>query len=83
MGWNSLTERQKTLDRAIEQCEITLENTALCLRRVITAIGATPSEEQFVRSRIELRIHTVGLLNETDSFFANTDKMFEQFEKDD
>ena len=82
MSWNSLTDRQKLLDRAIEQCGVKLDNSDACLRRVISAIGASASEVSFVK-RIELRLRTTALLNKTDDFIANTEKMLNQFEKDD
>ena len=83
MSWNSLTDRQKLLDRAIEQCGVKLDNSDSCLRRVISAIGASASEASFVKQRIELRLRTAALLNKTDDFIANTEKMLDQFEKDD
>lgn len=83
MSWNSLTDRQRALDRAIEQCGIRLDNSESCLRRVMAAIGATASEAPFVKQRIELRLRTAALLESTDDFISNTEKMLEQFEKDD
>ena len=41
------------------------------------------SESSFVRQRIELRLRTAALLNQTDDFISNTEKMLDQFEKDD
>ncbi len=83
MSWNSLTDRQKSLDRAIEQCGIRLDNSDTCLRRVMAAIGASASDAAYVKQRIELRLSTVALLNQTDDFISNTEKMLDQFEKDD
>lgn len=83
MSWNSLTDRQKSLDRAIEQCGVKLNNSDACLRRVMNAIGASASEASFVKQRIELRLRTSALLNQTDKFIANTEEMLDQFEKDD
>ena len=83
MSWNSLTDRQKALDRAIEQCGVKLNNSDACLRRVMNAIGASASEASFVKQRIELRLRTSALLNQTDKFIANTEEMLDQFEKDD
>ena len=83
MSWNILTDRQKSLDRAIEQCGVTLDNSDACFRRVMNAIGASASESSFVRQRIELRLRTAALLNQTDDFISNTEKMLDQFEKDD
>ena len=83
MSWNCLTDRQKSLDRAIEQCGLKLDNSEACLRRVMSAIGASASEVSFVKQRIELRLRTASLLNKTDDFIANTEKMLDQFEKDD
>lgn len=83
MSWNSLTDRQKSLDRAIEQSGIKFDNSDTCLRRVMNAIGASVSEASFVKQRIELRLRTAALLNKTDEFITNTEKMLDQFEKDD
>jgi len=83
MSWNSLTERQKSLDRTIEQCGVKLDNSDACLHRVMSAIGASASETSYVKQRIELRLRTAALLNQTDDFISNTEKMLEQFEKDD
>ena len=83
MSWNSLTDRQKSLDRAIEQCGVKLDYSDTSLRRVMNAIGASASEATFVKQRIELRLRTAALLNKTDDFIANTEKMLDQFEKDD
>lgn len=83
MNWNSLTDRQKSLDRAIEQCGIKLDSSDTCLRKVMHAIGASASEASFVKQRIELRLRTVAVLNKTDDFISNTEKMLGQFEKDD
>jgi len=49
----------------------------------MNAIGASASESSFVRQRIELRLRTAALLNQTDDFISNTEKMLDQFEKDD
>ena len=83
MSWNILTDIQKSLDRAIEQCGVKLDNSDACFRRVMNAIGASASESSFVRQRIELRLRTAALLNQTDDFISNTEKMLDQFEKDD
>ena len=83
MSWNILTDRQKSLDRAIEQCGVKLDKSGACFRRVMNAIGASASESSFVRQRIELRLRTAALLNQTDDFISNTEKMLDQFEKDD
>lgn len=83
MSWDSLTDRQKSLDRAIEQCGIRLDNSDTCLRRVMTAIGASASDAAYVKQRIELRLRTAALLNQADDFISNTEKMLDQFEKDD
>lgn len=83
MSWNSLTDRQKSLDRAIEQCGVRLDNSDVCLRRVMAAIGAYASEATYVKQRIELRLRTADLLKRTDDFIANTERMLDQFKKDD
>lgn len=66
MSWNDLTEREKSLDRAIDASGIKLNNSWLCLKRLMRAIGADASEEEFVKSRIALRLRTKQLLEETD-----------------
>lgn len=83
MSWNSLTDRQKSLDRAIEQCDVKFDHSDACLRRVMKAIGASVSEASFVKQRIEIRLRTAALLSQTDDFIANTENMLERFEKDD
>ena len=45
----SLTERQESLDRAIELCGFKLDSSETCLRRVIETIGASASEISFVK----------------------------------
>ena len=82
MSWNSLTDRQKTLDKAVERCGVKLDNTEACLRNVMNAIGAKDDEAGFVRKRIEIRLRTAALLGNTDSFISNTERMLDQFEKD-
>ena len=78
-----MRDRQKGLERAIEQWGVKLDNSDACFRRVMNAIGASASESSFVRQRIELRLRTAALLNQTDDFISNTEKMLDQFEKDD
>jgi hypothetical protein len=36
-----------------------------------------------LRQRIELRLKTAALLDKTDAFISNTERMLHQFEKDD
>lgn len=83
MSWDSLTDRQKFLDRTIEQCGVKLDNSDTCLLREMNAIGASASESSFVRQRIEPRLRTTTLLNQTDNFIFTTEKMLDLFEKDD
>lgn len=83
MAWNDLTERQKQLDRAIEGCGVKLENSKSCLRKVMSKIGASGSEEAFVAQRIQLRLKTQALLGETDKFISDTEDMLDRFKKDD
>ncbi len=83
MSWNDLTERQKQLDRSIEQCGIQLDNSNSCLKKVMDAIGANSNEIDFVHERIALRIRTNQLLNSTDKFIEDTEQMLDRFEKDD
>ena len=83
MAWNDLTDRQKQLDRLIDNCGVQLDATNGCVEKVACAIGATSSELGFVQQRIELRLRTFALLDKTDAFISNTERMLDQFEKDD
>lgn len=83
MTWNSLTVRQKQLDRAIEECGVKLENSRSCLKKVMGRIGASASEEAFVAQRIQLRLRTQALLGDTDKFISDTEAMLDRFNKDD
>ena len=83
MSWNTLTERQKSLDRAIDASGIKLNSSDRCLRQVMRAIGASSSEENYVRGRIALRLRTEEILGKTDKFISDTDAMLDRFEKDD
>lgn len=47
MSWTNLTLRQKSLDRAFGKRRVALDNSDVCLCRVISIIGATASEAQF------------------------------------
>ena len=53
-----LTSRQQDLDRKIENGGIMLDSSNSCLKKVMRAIGATSGEEEYVRSRIALRLKT-------------------------
>jgi len=79
MAWNDLTEREKSLDHAIDASGIKLNNSWLCLKRLMKAIGADPSEEEFVKSRIALRLKTQQLLNESDSLIEEAMWMLNGF----
>lgn len=83
MSWNTLTERQKSLDRAIEASGIKLDSSERCLRQVMRTIGANSSEEAYVRERIALKLRTEELLSKTDKFISDTEAMLDRFEKDD
>lgn len=83
MTCSDLTDRQKQLDRLIDGCGVKLNATNDCVEKVTRAIGATSRELDFVRQRIELRLRTAALLDKTDSFISNTERMLDQFEKDD
>lgn len=83
MAWNDLTDRQKQLDRMIESCGIVLDATSDCVDKVAIAVGATSSEKEFVRQRIELRLRTAALLGQVDEFVSDTERILDQFEKDD
>ena len=83
MAWSNLTDRQKQLDRLIDGCGIKLNSTNSCVEKVARAIGATSSELGFVQQRIELRLKTAALLDKSDAFISNTERMLDQFEKDD
>lgn len=83
MTCSDLTDRQKQLDRLIDGCGVKLNATNDCVEKVTRAIGATSRELDFVRQRIELRLKTAALLDKTDAFISNTERMLDQFEKDD
>ena len=83
MACSDLTDRQKQLDRLIDGCGIELNSTNSCDENVARAIGATSSELGFVQQRIELRLKTAALLDKSDAFISNTERMLDQFEKDD
>ena len=83
MARSNLTDRQKQLDRLIDGCGIKLNPTNSCVEKVARAIGATSCELGFVQQRIELRLRTEALLDKTDAFISNTERMLDQFEKDD
>lgn len=82
MAWNDLTDRQKELDRAIESSGIKLDESRSCLRKVMSAIGASSSEEEYVRNRIQLRLRAEALLSETDNVIADTEKLLKHLEQD-
>lgn len=82
MTWNNLTVRQKRLDKLIDGCGVKFDATDGCVERVARAIGAASSEFDFVRQRIELRLRTAALLDKTDVFMSNTERVLDQFEKD-
>ena len=54
-----------------------------CLMKVMKAIVADASEEDFVKDRIALRLRTQQLLDDTDNFIDKTNKLLDEFEKDD
>ena len=83
MAWSNLTDRQKQLDRLIDGCGVKLDTTNSCVEYVARAIGATSSELGFVQQRIEQRLRTSALLDNTDVFISNTEQMLDKFEKDD
>ena len=83
MAWNDLTLREKQLDRLIDSCGAQLDATNGCVEKVARAIGATSSELGFVQQRIELRLKTAALLDKSYAFISNTERMLDQFEKDD
>ncbi len=83
MAWNDLTDRQKQLDRLINSCGVKLNATNGCVEKVVRANGATSRKLGYVRQRIELRLRTAALLDKTDTFISNTERMLDQFEKDD
>lgn len=82
MPWNNLTDRQKQLDRRIDGCGVKLDATSGCVEKVARAIGATRDEYAFVRERIGVRLRTAAVLGKTDDFISNTEKMLDEFEKD-
>ncbi|MBR1769034.1 MAG: hypothetical protein IJ748_01095 [Bacteroidales bacterium] len=83
MAWNDLTNRQKALDRAIDQCGVKLDLSEKCETKVMRLIGAREEERLFIRERIALRIRTNQLLDKTDRFISETEQMLDSFEKDD
>lgn len=83
MSWNALTERQKQLDRAIDASGVRLDSSDRCLRQIMRIIGASSSEESYVRERIALRLRTEALLGKTDKFISDTEAMLDRFERDD
>lgn len=50
MGWYDLTSRQQELDRKIGNSGIKLDSSSSCLKKVMRAIGASSSEEDYVKS---------------------------------
>lgn len=83
MKWNELTDRQKSLDKSIDRSGVKLDDSDSCLRRVMVAVGATASEASFIRQRIDLRLRTAALIEQTDEFINNTEQMLDRFEKED
>ena len=83
MGWYDLTSRQQELDRKKVISGIKLDSSSSCLKKVMRAIGASSSEEDYVSSRIALRLKTQALLDDTDDFINRTEKMLDDFKKDD
>lgn len=83
MAWNDLTDRQKFLDKAIGCCSIKLDSSDTCVKQVMRSIGATHTEYQFVKQRIELRLRAQKLVDKTDTFISDTENMLKQFEEDD
>lgn len=83
MSWNDLTDRQKSLDRAIDASGVQLDNSRSCLEKVMKAIGVNADEESFVKERIVLRLRMQQLLEDTDSFIGKTENILDEFEKDD
>ena len=83
MGWYALPSRQQELDRNIENTSIKLESSSSCLKKVMRAIGASSNEEDYVKSRIALRLKAQALLDDTDDFINRTEKMLDDFKKDD
>lgn len=83
MSWNDLTPRQQSLDRAIEASGIELDNSRSCLMKVMKAIGANADEESFVKERITLRLRTQQLLDDSDRLIEKSEKMLDDFDKDD
>lgn len=83
MVWSDLTKRQQELDKAVDRSGIKLDSSKGCPRKVMKAIGAKEDEAVFVQSRIALRLRVQSLLDETDDFINRTEKMLDDFEKDD
>lgn len=83
MAWDDLTDRQKQLDRAIEDCGVKLDSSDRCLKKVMKLIGARSDEVAFVKERIVLRLRTQQSLNDTDGLINRTNRMLDRFEEDD
>lgn len=83
MGWYDLTPRQQELDRKIERSGIKLDYSNSCVRKVMRAIGAASSEEDYVRGRIALRVKAQAAIDDADDFISRTERMLDDFKKDD
>lgn len=81
-----LTRREKELEHAIDHCGIPLDkfsNTDTCIRDVMRRIGASPSDYDFVRARVAVRVKTAAAIARADGLISGTEKMLSQFEQDD
>ena len=86
MSWNNLTDRQKDLDRAIDRCGITASQLSMapaCIKEVCRRIGASSSEEPFIRERIALRLKTASVLQDTNAFIGKTEAQLDRLAEDD
>jgi hypothetical protein len=66
IAWNDLIDRQEALGRAIESSGIKLNESRSCLRKVMSAIGATSAEEEYIISFLQRRLRTEASLSKND-----------------
>lgn len=83
MDWNDLTDRERKLDKAIDRCGMDLNASDACVRQIMRMIGADSAEFGYVKDRVALRLRIQALLDKTDAFISDTEKMLDRFEKED
>ena len=75
MNWASLDAHHKNLANAVDSCGIPLDTSSSCLKRVMKAIGADPSDAAFVRQRIALNLETSDFLDYADGIIRQAEKL--------